>query len=73
MTKSCFPIFVVENVGQVWTDIKVGGSIWIVARSPSTYYSFLIIYATVHTIDVDIYVCFHFFPSPYVALSLDSG
>ena len=27
----------------------------------------------VHTIDVDIYVCFHFFPSPYVALSLDSG
>ena len=46
MTKSCLPIFVVENVGQVWMEIKVGRSIWIVAWSPSIYYSFLIIYAT---------------------------
>ena len=38
MTKSCIPIFVVENTGQVRTEIKVGRSIWIIAWSPSIYY-----------------------------------
>ena len=45
-TKSCIPIFVVENTRQVRTGIKVGRSIWVIARSPGIYYSILIIYAT---------------------------
>ena len=61
-----------KTCGRPGQWIKVDRLIWIIDRSPGIYYSISIIYAT-SPYDAYIYVCFHFFPSPYVALSLDSG
>ena len=68
ITKSCIPIFVVENTQQVKTRIKVDRSIWIIARSPRIYYSISIIYET-SPYDWWLYLClfsFLSFPLRYV-------
>ena len=62
ITKSCIPIFVVENTRQVRTVIKVARSIWIIARSPVIYYSILIIYET-SPYDWRLYLCLFSFLS----------
>ena len=71
ITKSCFPIFVVETRGRPGQWIKVDRLIWIIDRSPGIYYSISIIYAT-SPYDAYIYVCFHFYPPPYIMFSLES-